>query len=131
VTTVWNATHQTQRLLLPTLVEIRDALSASHRTQPRVRKAIARLEEIAQSTLPAVECACRSENDLISPGCTPRIDTNTTESLSLLEQIQGLCILARSGVETDGWWQALDKRFSALESSLLQEEAATAALSDG
>jgi hypothetical protein len=117
--TTGNAGRQTHTPLFRALAEIREALRAPQRTQARVRRIVARFGEIAQLELQNEDCARWYESDSSSSRCIAHSDAWTMECVSLLEQVQALCILARSGIETHGWWRAVEGRCNDLESQLL------------
>jgi len=57
-----------------------------------------------------------------SPRLTDQANILLEQHTALAEQIQKLRMLARSGVETDGWWKLLEEQFADFKARLLEHE---------
>ena len=105
-------------LLGRAFVEFREALYSPQRSKGRVENSAVRFSEIVQSRFHDDENG--SSGDTIpNPGrLSPHRQALLAKEAALLEQIEAMSSLARSGVETLGWWNAMQKRFDDLASRL-------------
>lgn len=105
-------------LLGRAFVEFREALSSPQRSKACVENSAAQFAEIVQSRFHDDENGS-SGVSIENPGrFPPHTQALLVEETEVLEQIQAMSSLARSGVETLGWWNAMQKRFDDLASRL-------------
>ena len=104
--------------------EIREVLRAPQRTKARVRDSLGRFAEIVQVQFQNEVSRCLPKSRVNEFPAAPQSDELTAEYTEVLEKIQALYILARSGVETPGWWSSVERQFDELASLVSDQKGA-------
>ena len=94
------------------ILEIREALRSTYRTKTRIRDLLGRFAEIVQLHDSNSYCCPQSRASGL-PGTVLLVELSFEQS-TLLENAQSLSLLARSGIETSGWWATLERQFEEL-----------------
>jgi hypothetical protein len=112
--TLSHTTQDAHAQLSRAILEIREALRAPLRTKARIRDSLGRFAEIAQSQFQNEDGRCLPKSRVSAIPAAAHSDELTAEHTAVLEKLQTLCILARSGVETTGWWNTVERQFDEL-----------------
>jgi hypothetical protein len=89
------------------------ALSNPGRTKAGIQRLLAEFAELVQTRIARTSESDRYQGERppqfakVSPGCA-------AQESELFDQVQAMCILARFGVETPGWWNSMQQRFDRL-----------------
>jgi hypothetical protein len=86
----------------------------------QVRDSIARFADIVQARFVEHEGRYISGMSTDDANASPAASARLTKEAAVVEQVQAMCSLARSGIETLGWWNAMQQRFDLLTTTVIQ-----------
>ncbi len=92
-------------LLARAFAEFRAALYGRHRSQAEVQDTAARFAAIVDARFRDIDNLCRCDQNTRPPDY--ELQQGFAAEIATLEKIDAMCILARSGVETIGWWNSM------------------------
>ena len=105
------------------LGDVERALKRPDRGQRKVGQQLERLSELVESHFAREESGGYMAEALArAPRLTSTAEKLLAEHTNLLDDAQKLHILARSGIESKGWWRQIETDFTSLKARLVVHE---------